>query len=148
MATTASYYGANYTVIDNLPAVTDLVLANEWGGNVKAVTDTFTCGATDTGTAGSFIYIGKIPKNSIPLNVVISASGAWGWSGTVGWAGDADCLGDFSAIAAAGTKVTGPAAATANTPTTETKSVYITTATAALVSSDSISTSITYIQAG
>ena len=145
---TASYYGANCTVVHNLPKVADFVSAVEWGGVVKSVVDTWTAGYADTGTVGSLIYIGKLPKNSIPLRVVISASGAWGWSGTVGWSGDADALGDFSAIAAAGSKVTGPARATANTPTTEIKSVYITTATATLASLDSISTNITYIQGG
>ena len=146
--TTASFYGANYTVVDSLPKVADLVSAVEWGGVVKAVTDTFTAGDGDTGTVGSLIYIGKIPKNSIPLQVVISAVANIGWSGTVGWSGDPDALGDFPALDAAESHVTGPAAATANTPTTEMKSVYITTATATLVSADSISTSITYIQGG
>lgn len=149
MAVTASYYGANYTVIDGLPAVANFVEANEWGGNVKAITDTFTGGATDTGILGSFIYIGKLPKNSIPLSVTISAPGPITWTGTIGWAGDADCLGDFPAIATVGgSVVTGPAAATANTPTTQSQDVYITTATASLISGDSIATTITYIQAG
>ena len=145
---TAAYYGANYTVVHNLPGIASLVQASEWGGDVKAVTDTLTCSASDTGTAGSFIYIGKIPKNSIPLSVTISTPAKITWTGTIGWSGDADALGDFAAFAAAGSQVTGPAAATANTPTTETKSVYITTATATMIAADSISTSITYIQAG
>ena len=145
--TTAAYYGANYTVIDNLPAGASLIEANEWGGVVKAVADTITISAT-LGDTDSLLYIGKLPKNSIPLSVTISSPAKISWGGTIGWSGDADALGDFAAGSAAASVVTGPAAATAIAPTTETKSVYITTATAALVSADSISTCITYIQAG
>lgn len=150
MADAATYYGANYTVIDNSPGIASLVEAHEWGGNVKAITDTLTCGATDTGTAGSLIYIGKLPKNSIPLCTIISSPAKISWNGTIGFANDTDALGDWPAdeIAAAGTAICGPAAATANTPTTEDKKIYITTATAALISADSISTCILYINAG
>ena len=144
---TSSYHGANYTIVDNSPAIASFVEANEWGGNVKAITDTFTATAGDTGDTSSFIYIGKLPKNSIPLFVTLSTPAALTWSGTIGWSGDTDALGDFAAVGPA-TVVTGPAAATANTPTTQEQDVYITTATAALVSADSISTSVVYIQAG
>jgi len=147
MADAATYYGANYTVIDNYPAVASLVDALEWGGNVQVVTDTFTAGTTDTGTAGSLIYIGKLQKHSIPLIVTISTPAALTWTGTVGWSGDPDCLGDFAAIGPA-TVVTGPAAATQNTKTTQDQDVYITTATDAIVSGDSISTSIFYVNGG
>ena len=145
--TTASYHGAHYTVIDNLPAVASFLEANEWGGVVKAVTDTFTATAGDTGSSGSFIYIGKIPENSIPLSVAISTPAAVTWTGTIGWTLDEDALGDFPAFGA-GSVVTGPSATHQTTPLTENKDVYIVTATASLVSGDSISTTIYYIQAG
>jgi len=148
MATTSSYYGANYTVVDNTPAVASFVAATEWGGNVKAITDTFTAGATDTGTAGSVIYVGKLPKNSIPLACVISSPAAMSWSGTIGWSGDVDALGDFTTFTAAGSKITGPAATVAASPTTQDQDVYITTADAAIVSSDSITTTVLYVQGG
>jgi len=149
MAAAATYYGANYTVVDNTPVqVSSLVNACEWGGNVQVVTDTLTCGATDTGTAGSLIYIGKIPKHSIPLFCTITSPAATTWTGTIGWAGDTDCLGDFAAFSAAGSQVTGPSAAKANTKTTQDQDVYITTATDALVSGDSISTAIFYVNGG
>ena len=144
MATTAAYYGANYTVIDNDPAVASFVNATEWAGNLQALTDTFTAGATDTGTAGSFIYIGKLPMHSIPVLVSITTPAALTWTGTVGWSGDADALGDFAAVGPA-TVMTGPAAATANTKTTQDQDVYITTATDALVSGDSVATTIYYV---
>ncbi len=144
---TASYHGANYTVIDNEPAVASFIEANEWGGNVKAVTDTFTATAGDTGGTGSFIYVGKLPVNAIPLFVTLTTPAALTWTGTIGWTGDADALGDFAAIGPA-TVVTGPAAATANTPNTTERDIYITTASASIVSGDSISTTVVYIQAG
>ena len=143
----ATYYGANYTVVDNTPSIANLVSALEWGGNVQVMTDTFTAGSTDTGTAGSFIYIGKLKKHSIPLMVTISTPAALTWTGTIGWSGDPDALGDFAAVGPA-TVVTGPAAATQNTKTTQDQDVYILTATAAIVSADSISTSIFYVNGG
>ena len=146
--TTASYHGANYTVIDNEPAVASFVEANEWGGNVKAITDTFTATAGDTGTTGSFIYIGKLPVNAIPIAVIISSPAAISWTGPIGWTDDPDALGDFVAFAAASSQVTGPAAATANTPNTTARDIYITTATATIVDGDSIATTVLYVQAG
>lgn len=150
MATLATYHGANYTVVDNQPAVASLVEALEWGGNVQVVTDTFTAGATDTGTAGSAIYIGKLQKHSIPLIVAVTTDDADGhtWTGTIGWSGDTDCLGDLAAFSGPGSAITGPAAATQNTKTTQDQDVYITTATAALISGDHISTSIFYVNGG
>ncbi len=148
MADLGTYYGANYTVVDNLPAVASLVNACEWGGNVQVVTDTLTCGATDTGTAGSLIYIGKIPKHSIPLFTVVSSPAIISWTGIIGWANDTDCLGDFTTFSAAASHVCGPAAATANTKTTQDQNVYITIADAALIAGDSISTSIFYVNGG
>lgn len=146
--TTASYHGVHYTVIDNLPAITSFLPATEWGGDVKAIADSFTAGATDTGDAASFIYIGKLQENSIPLCVVISSPAITTWTGTVGYSGNADALGDFAAFGAAGSQVCGPDATLQTTPLTADKDIYITTATAALVSADSITTAIYYIQAG
>lgn len=150
MATAATYYGANYTVVDNSPAVASLVNATEWGGNVQVLTDTFTAGAADTGTAGSVIYIGKLPKNSIPICTIVSSPAKLTWAGTVGWAGDTDALGDWPAdeILVAGSTICGPAAATANTKTTQAQDVFITTTVDALVSSDSISVSVMYVNGG
>jgi len=146
---TSSYYGANYTVVDNTPvAVGSLVNACEWGGNVQVRTDSFTATAGDTGDAASFIYIGKLPKGSIPLMCVISSPAATTWTGTVGWSGNADGLGDFAAFSAAGSQVTGPGATESYTKLTQDTDVYITTATAALVSADSISTQIFYVNGG
>ena len=147
MAATASYYGANYTVVDNSPAVASLVEAVEWGGNVKGITDTFTAVALQTGNTGSFIYVGKLPKNSIPIMVSVSTPAKISWGGTIGWTGDADALGDFASFAGAGAAIAGPAAATANTKTTQDQDVYITT-TAAMVSSDSITTTLLYVNGG
>jgi len=144
---TVSLYGANYTVIDNEPAVANFVNATEWGGNVKAITDTVTVGASDAGDSGSLIYIGKLPKNSIPIACIVSSPAAFTWSGTIGWSGDADALGDFAAFSAAGSQITGPAASVAGSPTTQDQDVYITTG-AAVVSGDSISTTILYVQGG
>lgn len=150
MAVAATYYGANYTVVDNLPAVASLVNACEWGGNVQVVTDTRAFVENETGTNGSLIYIGKIPKHSIPLFTVITCPNADGatWTGTIGWAGDTDALGDFAAFSGPASIVCGPALGTANTKTTQDQNVYITTATAALISGDSISTSIFYVNGG
>lgn len=150
MAVSAAYYGANYTVVDNLPTVANLVNACEWGGNVQVVTDTITFGATDTGTTGSIIYIGKLPKHSIPLFTVVSCDDDDGhtWTGVIGWSGDTDALGDLIAFTAASTQILGPAPSTANTKTTQDQNVYITTGTAALLSGDSISTSIFYVNGG
>lgn len=145
---TASYHGSNYTVVDNSPAIASLVGATEWGGNVKAITDQFTATAGDTGDAGSFIYIGKLPKNAIPLAVIINSDGAITFTGTIGWSGDADALGDFAAFTGAGSQITGPAAATATAPNTTARDVYITTATQGIASGDSISTTILYVQGG
>ncbi len=145
----ASYYGANYTIIDNEPAVASFVEAIEWGGNVKCIADTFTATAGDTGSAASQLFIGKVPKNSIPLFVTISGEGQISWTGTVGYSTDPDAYGHFPVIASGGgTNVTGPAVADANTPSTVARDIYITTATASLVSGDKIATSIVYIQAG
>lgn len=146
--TTASYHGVHYTVIDNLPAVASFLPATEWGGDVKAITDVFTSEAGDTGTTGSFIYIGKLQKNSIPLSVVISTAAQITWTGTVGWSGNSDALGDFPAFTVAGSKVTGPGASEQTAPLTADKDIYITTATAAIVSGDSITTTIYYVNGG
>ena len=146
--TTASYHGVHYTVIDNLPAVASFLPATEWGGNVKAVTDVFTATAGDTGTSGSFIYIGKIPKNSIPLGVTISTPAAITWTGTIGWSGNEDALGDFPAQTVAGSKVCGTGATEQTAPLTAAKDIYVLTGTATIVDGDSITTTIFYIQAG
>ena len=82
-----------------------------------------------------------------PLSVAISTPAAVTWTGTIGWTDDEDALGDFPAFGA-GSVVTGPSATHQTTPLTEDKDVYIVTATASLVSGDSISTTIYYIQAG
>lgn len=145
--TTASYHGVHYTVIDNLPAVASFLPATEWGGDVKAITDVFIAADGDTGTTGSFIYIGKLQKNSIPLSVVISTDTAITWSGTVGWANNPDALGDFPAFGA-GSEVTGPGATEQTTPLTADKDIYITTGSAAIVSGDSITTTIYYVNGG
>ena len=144
---TASYHGAHYTVIDSTPAVTSFLEALEWGGNVKAVTDTFIATSADTGYLGSFIYIGKLPKNSIPLMCVVSTPSAVTWTGTIGWSGDPDALGDFPAFGA-GSVVTGPSSTHQTAPLTSNKDVYITTGTAGIVDADIITTTIYYIQAG
>ena len=145
--TTASYHGANYTVIDNLPSVASFLNANEWGGVVKAVTDTFTATAGDTGSSGSFIYVGKLPKGAVPLNVVVTAENAQTWGGTIGYTNAEDALGDFAVFTVAGSKVTGPDPdGVASTPLTEAKDVYIKTATESIANGDSITTSIFYIQ--
>ena len=143
----ASYYCANYTIIDNEPAVASFVEANEWGGNVKAVSDTFTATSGDTGSAGSQIFIGKVPANSIPLCVLMSTASAISWTGTIGYTDDADAYGDFGAWGPA-TQVTGPAVANLNTPSTEEKDIFITTASASLVDGDTLATTILYVQAG
>ncbi len=147
---TASYHGANYTIIDNDPAVASFVEANEWGGNVKAVSDTFTATAGDTGSGGSFIYIGKVPKNSIPLCVILSTASAISWTGTIGYSGDPDAYGDFAAFAAAisFSQTAGPAVANLNTPSTQDEDIYITIATASIVDGDTLASTILYVQAG
>ncbi len=146
----ASYYCANYTIIDNKPSIASFVEANEWGGNVKAVSDTFTATAGDTGSAGSLVFIGKVPKNSIPLCTILSAASAMSWTGTIGYSGDTDAYGDFAAFAAAisFTQIAGPAVADLNTPSTQDQDIYITTATASLVDGDTLATTILYVQAG
>lgn len=142
---TASYHGANYTVIDNLPGVGTFVRASEWGGTVKAITDAFTATATDTGTTGSFIYIGTLPKGAVPLNVLISAENACTWNGTIGYTDDPDALGDFPALVV-GSEITGPSAAVGSTALSAAKDIYITTAGQTIANGDSISTTIFYIQ--
>ena len=146
--TTASYHGVHYTVIDNLPAMTSFLPATEWGGNVKAITDVFTAATTDTGSATSHIYIGKLQENSIPLFTVVSTDSAITWSGTIGYSGTADALGDFAVLSAAGSAVCGPSAAVQTAPLTADKDIYITTSTQAIASGDCITTTIYYIQAG
>lgn len=141
---TASYYGTNYTTIDNSPSMGDFIPSQEGGGNVKAITDTFTAGASDTGDAGSFVYVGKLPANSTPIACVVSTPAAITWSGSIGYSGDEDALGDFAAFTAAGSQITGPSAAVAGAQTTAEKDIYIKTATDALVSGDSITTTIFY----
>jgi len=148
MAVTASYYGANYTVADSTPEMADLLNVNEWSGIVKVQTDTFTAGDGDTGIQASIIYIAKLPKAAVPLMCSISWPAAVTWTGTIGYAGDPDALGDFIAQGAAGSQVTGPSAAVACTPLSEAKDIFITTATAALVSGDSITTNVFYVQGG
>ena len=143
MATTSNY-GANYTVIINTPvAPADLVHAHEWGGNVRVQADsvTITAGAGD---AGSFIYIGNLPQGSIPLCCVLSTAATVTWTGTVGWSGNADGLGDFPAFGA-GSVVTGPGVSESYTALTQDTDIYITTATAALVSADTLATQIFYV---
>jgi len=145
MATTASYYGTNYTVADNQPGVASFLDANEWGGHVRVLTDTFTAGATDTGTAGSFIYIGKLPKGSVPLMTVMTSPATRTWTATVGWSGAASALGTFAAGVAGIGQVSNTPVSQAGTQLTENKDVYITTATDAIVSGDIVTTSIFYV---
>lgn len=145
---TSSYYGANYTIIANSPAIENLVSSTKWGGNVKVLSDNFTATAGDTGTAGSFLYIGKLPAGSIPLLVTIHSDGAITWTGTIGWSGNDDALGDFAAFSGAGSQLTGPGATESTTPLTQDTAVYITTATQAIASGDSISTQIFYTNGG
>lgn len=146
--TTASYHGVHYTVIDNLPAVASFLPATEWGGNVKAVTDAFTATAGDTGTLGSFIYIGKLPINSIPLGVTVSTPATITWTGIIGWALNTDALGDLAAFTKAGSQICGTGATEQTAPLTAAKDIYITTGTGTIVDGDSITTTIFYIQAG
>ena len=143
--TTTSYHGANYTVIDNLPGVGTFVRASEWGGTVKGITDAFTATAGDTGTTGSFIYIGTLPKGAVPLNVLISAENSITWSGTIGYTDDPDALGDF-AVLGVSSAMTGPSAAVGSTALSAAQDIYITTATQTIANGDSISTTIFYIQ--
>lgn len=143
--TTSSYHGANYTVIDNLPGVGSFVRADEWGGDVKAITDTFTATSADTGTFGSFIYIGTLPKGAVPLNVIVSANNSITWSGTIGYSGVPDALGDFPVLGVS-SAMTGPSAAVGSTALSAAKDIYITTVTQTIASGDSITTTIFYIQ--
>lgn len=145
---TASYYGTSYTVAVNSPTIENLLKAAVWGGNVKVQTDSFTATAGDTGDAGSLIYIGKLPANSIPLMVSIHSDGAVTWTGTIGWSGNADALGDFAAFSGAGSQLTGPGYSESYTALTQDTAVYITTATQAIASGDSISTQIFYVNGG
>jgi hypothetical protein len=143
--TTASYHGVNYTVMDNDPTLVTRLQGNKWGGHIQIVSDSFTATAGDTGGAASFIYVGKLPKGAIPMFSVISSPAAVTWTGTLGYSGDPDALGDFAAFGA-GSVMLGPSATQIATPLTTAKDVYITTATAALVSGDIVTTVIAYTQ--
>lgn len=145
---TATYHGANYTVADNSPKVGSFLPADEWGGNVKAILDSFLATADDTGDAGSLIYVGKLPKGAVPLGGFVHSNGAITFTGTIGWSGDADALGDIAAFTGAGTQAIGPDYGTIMSKQTTARDVYITTATQAITSGDEITVVIFYIQGG
>jgi hypothetical protein len=144
--TTASYHGVNYTVMDNDPTLVTRLQGNKWGGHIQVVSDSFTATAGDTGTTGSFIYVGKLPKGAIPMFSVISSDGAITWTGILGYSGTTDALGDLAVFSAAGSQVLGPSATQIATPLTAEKDIYITTGTQTIADGDAITTVIAYTQ--
>ena len=128
---TATIYGANHTVAKNVTPSTALAPCKH-GGKVRCQRDVAT--AAVTSDAGSLIYIGTLPKGSIPKGVTLASNTTNAVTGTIGWSGDADALGTFETLAntltSAGPQHTMPTVY--NTPLTEDKDIYITTAGAAI----------------
>lgn len=141
---TATIYGANYTVAKNVTPATYLK-ASQWGGKVRCHRDVAKASAASD--AGSLIYIGTLPKGCIPIGVTLASDTTNAITGTVGWSGDTDALGTFKTLAASLT--TGLVQRTMptvyNTPLTEDKDVYITTAAAALESGKIVISDLMYM---
>lgn len=122
---TGTTYGTNYTIAMT-PAPSSFLDGSKWGGKLRSCTEIFT--ADDDYGAGSYIYVGQVPKGAIPLFAIIStAAGVTGAvTGTIGSAGDADLFGTFTTIAAASTQTLVSTAP--NTALTEDTEILIVTA--------------------
>jgi hypothetical protein len=128
---TGTAYGTNYTIAANVTPLTALE-ACKFQGKVRVIADTITLsGAHD---AGSLLYVGKLPKGSIPLFSQFASDTTNAVTGTAGWSGDADALGTLSTLANSLTTAQPVTAVPTvpNTLLTEDKDVYVTTAAAAL----------------
>lgn len=140
---TATQYGANYTIADNVTPATQLD-SPKWGGKVRCVEDILT--ASQTCDAGSILYVGKLPKGAIPIAAILASDTTNAITGLIGWTGDTNAVGQFSTLA--NTLTTGnPVMAVSdvgNTKLTAEKDVFITTAGAGLESGKKVYSKLLY----
>lgn len=128
-------YGTNFTIAD--APTPDTVLATElWGGRVHAIVDRFT--AAKQYDAASLIYVGKMPKGAVPLFGMIQFTGSSTATLIIGHAGDTNALGAATALTTTPIQQIFPTTAAFMVPLTADRDIYITTATAAIVTAEVI----------
>jgi hypothetical protein len=136
----STQYGANYAAAAS-PLSEDYLQPSQRGGKVRAQIDVATL--TANSDIGSLIYIGKLRKGDIPIRTTIKGTNVSNAvTGTIGWAGDTDALGTFTTLATNVAQVLSPTVY--NTPLTEDKDIYITTAGANAEADDVIVTTIEF----
>ena len=142
---TATVYGANYSVAANVTPSTALE-ACKWQGKERVLADTTTIGLA-TADAGSLLYIGILPAGAVVSDVQVVSNTTAAVTGTVGYSGDADALGTLTTLANSLTTAQPVSClpTIGETPTTEDKKIYITTAGAALIASEIVRTRIRYV---
>lgn len=136
----STQYGVNYALA-SAPSSPAYLHASQWGGKCRVQRDVATL--TSASDIGSLVYIGRLPKGSIPVaSIIQSGNVSNAVTGTIGWSGDADALGTFTTLATALSQVLTPTVP--NTPLTEDKDIYITIAGANAEADDVINTALVY----
>jgi hypothetical protein len=136
----STQYGANYTKAAS-PQSDEYMQSAQWGAKVRVQVDQATL--TSDSDIGSLIYVGKLRKGDIPIRTtIISPNASEAITGTIGWSGDADAMGTFTTLANNAAQILTPAVF--NTPLTEDKDIYITTAGANGEADDVICTMIEF----
>lgn len=132
----STQYGVNYAKAGS-PQADSYMQSAQWGAKVRAQVDVATL--TANSDIGSLIYVGKLRKGDIPLRTtIISSNISEAVTGSIGWAGDTDALGTFTTLATNAAQILTPTVY--NTPLTEDKDIYITTAGANAEADDLIVT--------
>lgn len=115
-------YGTNATKLAALTP-SNALKAEQDGGAVRSMCEHWT-GATVN--SGDLIYLGRMPKGSIPLGGFLRYSGSDTGVLSIGYSGDIDALGTATALTTTKTQYLVPTADQMNTPLTEDRDIYAT----------------------
>lgn len=136
----STQYGVNYAKAGS-PQSDEYMQSAQWGAKVRAQVDVATLDSDSD--IGSLIYVGKLRKGDIPIRTTIkSPNVSNAVTGTIGWSGDTDALGTFTTLATHAAQILTPTVY--NTPLTEDKDIYITTAAANAEADDLIVTTLEF----
>ncbi len=135
----STQYGANYTKA-RAAKPSRYLAAAQWGGKVRAQVDVAILSSNSD--IGSLVYVGRLKKGQVPIAVIIRGTTSKAVTGTIGWAGTAAALGTFTTLATALPQTLLPV--TPNSPLTQDRDIYITTAGANADANDVITTILLY----